>query len=124
MVCFPPRSQFFLSLHLGLLMNRIGQINLSQSLCSLLRIDAADNRRRYHSNQPQAITFHKQELPPRTLLIKIISPLLFLAPDRYFTKIEFANPNDFWLKNEWPQFIASLEGPWSDFTLYVRLLLF
>ncbi len=59
----------------------------------------------------------------RTLLIKIISPFLFAAPSRYFRQLILVDPDDFWRKEKWPQFIASLEKPWNDFILYVRTCL-
>lgn len=58
----------------------------------------------------------------RTLLIKILSPLLFSAPDRYLCQLSKIKPLDFLAqKKDWGQFIAAFEKQWNEFILYVRL---
>ncbi len=55
----------------------------------------------------------------RTILIRVVSPWLFSSPDRYLRILANVKPIDFFAKNFWPDFVATLERPWSDCTLYV-----
>ncbi len=88
---------------------------------------------KYHHGQPHAILRMRMPEPepepePRvqeyTWLIKTFSPLLFSAPDRYFSQLSNVTAYDFLnKKKDWGQFIAALEKPWNDFILYVSTLI-
>lgn len=55
----------------------------------------------------------------RTLLIRLLSPLLFFAPDRNLQRLRLINPVDFLNSRSWSPFIASWEKSWNDYILYV-----
>lgn len=79
--------------------------------------------------EPERSTGSESEPEPEvwkhTWLIKIFSPLLFSAPDRYFHQLSNVSAYDFYLKKkDWGHFIAALEKPWNNFILYVSTAIF
>lgn len=79
-----------------------------------------DRRRIDQYGGPNAIIYHQPNITTeRTYLIAAVSPLLFYAPDRYHRQLCLIDPNSFFDKQAWPQFIAALEDPWNNFILYV-----
>jgi hypothetical protein len=59
-------------------------------------------------------------VPKRTLLIKLLSPLLFYAPDFHFVGLQKLYTDGLVRHRGWAEFITRLNGEWKEFTLYVR----
>lgn len=79
-----------------------------------------DNRCEGHYGHHDARRYNFQyNTVYRTILIRVVSPWLFSSPDRYLRILANVKPIDFFAKNFWPDFVATLERPWSDCTLYV-----
>ncbi|KAJ7037862.1 hypothetical protein C8F04DRAFT_1090422 [Mycena alexandri] len=63
-------------------------------------------------------TVHK-----RTLLIKILSPLLFYAPDFHLLGLETIFSDGLIRNRGWSEFIMRLNNEWQEFTLYATVVL-
>ncbi|KAJ7754473.1 hypothetical protein B0H16DRAFT_1542487 [Mycena metata] len=63
-------------------------------------------------------TVHK-----RTLLIKILSPLLFYAPDFHLVGLETIFSDGLIRNRGWSEFIMRLNNEWQEFTLYATVVL-
>jgi hypothetical protein len=59
-------------------------------------------------------------VPKKTLLIKLLSPLLFYAPDFHFVGLQTIYTDGLIRHRGWAEFITRLNGEWQEFTLYVR----
>ncbi len=89
----------------------------------LISDSACSHRNSYHG-QHHAITREPDTviILDRTFLMKIFSPFLFSAPDRYLRLLSKTKALDFLAeKKDWGHFIAELEKPWNDFILYVSV---
>lgn len=85
--------------------------------CSLIaNIHNNLDRWRFHT------LFSDKPPPTRTPLIRILSPLLFFAPDRHLEQLQLVNPAEFIFEQSWSEFIAARERPWNDFILYVCII--
>ena len=59
----------------------------------------------------------------RTLLITLLSPLLFLAPDTYLREMEKIWTDDVIIEPYWKTFMAKLLAQWKGVILWVRTTL-
>ncbi|KAJ7921495.1 hypothetical protein B0H13DRAFT_2655993 [Mycena leptocephala] len=59
----------------------------------------------------------------RTLLIKLLSPLLFYAPDFHFVGLQKLYTDGIVRDRGWAEFITRLDGEWQEFTLYATVVL-
>ncbi len=71
-------------------------------------------------NREESVYNHEPK--SRSLLIKILAPTLWNAPDAHLRALE-----KIWIDNttsavSWRQFIQKLKDEWQEFTLYVRRL--
>ncbi|KAJ7893577.1 hypothetical protein B0H13DRAFT_2527448 [Mycena leptocephala] len=62
-------------------------------------------------------------VPKRTLLIKLLSPLLFYAPDFHFVGLQKLYTDGLVRHRGWAEFITRLNGEWKEFTLYATVVL-
>ncbi|KAJ7912851.1 hypothetical protein B0H13DRAFT_1874435 [Mycena leptocephala] len=58
-----------------------------------------------------------------TLLIKLLSPLLFYAPDFHFVGLQTIYTDELIRHRGWAEFITRLNGEWQEFTLYATIVL-
>lgn len=58
----------------------------------------------------------------RTTAIKVLSPVLFFAPDLHLGKIEEVWTDGVVLHNSWKEYIENLIREWEGLVLYVRSL--
>lgn len=70
-------------------------------------------------NRNEAI-YHKQS-QGRSILIIILSPLLFLAPQKYLTELEEAWIDEHILEPVWKSLMTKMLSDWSDLILWVRI---
>lgn len=56
----------------------------------------------------------------RSLLITLLSPLLFLAPDAYLREMEKISTDGIISESDWQRFIAKLLAQWEHVILWVR----
>jgi hypothetical protein len=57
----------------------------------------------------------------RSLLITLLSPLLFLAPDSYLREMEKIWTDETIRELDWKRFITRLLAQWESVILWVRL---
>ncbi|KAJ7927518.1 hypothetical protein B0H13DRAFT_1970716 [Mycena leptocephala] len=62
-------------------------------------------------------------VPKKTLLIKLLSPLLFYAPDFHFVGLQTIYTDGLIRHRGWAEFITRLNGEWQEFTLYATVVL-
>jgi hypothetical protein len=72
-------------------------------------------------SRDQSLYGHVKGQP--TLLICLLSPFLFYAPDVHFRTLEEAWIDNLIHLNCWRELIGRLRGEWTDFTLYNTILL-
>jgi hypothetical protein len=56
----------------------------------------------------------------RTALIKMLSPLLFYAPDFHLLGLHATHTDGLIRHRGWSEFVTRLNNEWQEFTLYVR----
>ncbi|KAF7301304.1 hypothetical protein MIND_00695400 [Mycena indigotica] len=59
----------------------------------------------------------------RTLLIKLLSPLLFYAPDFHLDGLHTIFTDGLVRHRGWSEFVSRLTGEWQEFTLYATVVL-
>jgi len=59
----------------------------------------------------------------RTLLISLLSPLLFYAPDFHLVGLQTIYTDGLIRHRGWSEFITRLNGEWQEFTLYATVVL-
>ncbi|KAJ7266926.1 hypothetical protein B0H12DRAFT_1320913 [Mycena haematopus] len=59
----------------------------------------------------------------RTMLIKMLSPLLFYAPDFHLLGLHAINTDGLIRHSGWAQFVTRLNSEWQEFTLYATVVL-
>ncbi|KAJ6488057.1 hypothetical protein C8R45DRAFT_265104 [Mycena sanguinolenta] len=59
----------------------------------------------------------------RTMLIKLLSPLLFYAPDFHLLGLHAINTDGLIRHSGWAQFVTRLNSEWQEFTLYATVVL-
>ncbi|KAF7344557.1 hypothetical protein MSAN_01937600 [Mycena sanguinolenta] len=59
----------------------------------------------------------------RTMLIKILSPLLFYAPDFHLLGLQAINTDGLIRHSGWALFVTRLNSEWEQFTLYATVVL-
>lgn len=76
------------------------------------------------AGQPAARLNHCQAIfkvsPRRSLLIKMLSPLLFFAPDTHIRKLEYVFIDEMINESQWKSYIRQLQEDWKDLMFYVR----
>jgi hypothetical protein len=60
---------------------------------------------------------HKQTV---SMFIKILSPLLFYAPNFHLSRLQAISIDGLIRPREWPEFLMGLNSEWGEFILYVR----
>jgi hypothetical protein len=56
----------------------------------------------------------------RSILISLLSPLLFLAPEVHLREMEKLWTDDIDIESVWKRFMSNLLGEWNDLILWVR----
>ena len=56
----------------------------------------------------------------RSILISLVSPLLFLAPEAHLREMEKLWTDDFIFESVWKTFMSKLLGEWNSLILWVR----
>lgn len=69
-------------------------------------------------------SIHGSIVNPRTLLVIILSPSLFWAPDVHLQSLEKIWVDRLVHIGPWTQFIDKLNAEWQEFSIIVRLLHF
>lgn len=67
-------------------------------------------------------SIHGSIVNPRTLLVTILSPVLFWAPNDHLRALEKIWVDNIVHHGPWIRFIEKLNTEWQDFILFVRLL--
>ncbi|THH08461.1 hypothetical protein EW145_g2704 [Phellinidium pouzarii] len=62
-----------------------------------------------------------KDLKLRSWLIKLLSPVLFYAPDTYLAKIEYTHTDGIINKSRWTTFQKELEDDWDHFVILVTI---
>ena len=58
---------------------------------------------------------------PRTRLITLLSPLLFLAPEEHLQEMEKLWTDDVIVQSLWRSFMSEMVAEWHDVILWVRI---
>jgi len=65
-------------------------------------------------------TVYNEPRRSRSIVIIVLSPLLFLAPRRYLTELEEAWIDEHILAPVWKDLMTKMLGEWGDLILWVR----
>ena len=66
-------------------------------------------------------TVYSGELHPRSLLITLLSPVLFLAPEVHLKEVEKLWTDEIIIETVWKRFMTKLLGEWEELILWVRI---
>ena len=73
------------------------------------------------SRQDRHKSIYKGNRRGRTILIRILSPILFFFPDIHLRELENLWTDKIIVESLWKAFIEKLVTEWTDFVLYVSL---
>ncbi|KAN0131684.1 hypothetical protein V8E53_010526 [Lactarius tabidus] len=68
-------------------------------------------------------TIYSEEKPPRSLLITLLSPVLFLAPEVHLKEVEKLWTDEIIIETVWKSFMTKLLGEWEELVLWSTVML-